>query len=258
MDKEMNNGGGTQNTIIAMVMLNNEAPFNYEAFAKDIAANTQHTVINDSVAGSNSTVLTVDGETVMILYIPLPVPAGDIEGTARYAYNWMTAEKDLETHKAHIIVSVLNSLGDAVQRFTILTAVICSILRTNNAAGVYMGEQSLLIPAKHYLSETKKRTGKNQLPLNLWIYFGLRTVSEKYAGYTYGLKAFDKKEMEITPSNKGLVEIREFLYNIAHYLVESDTTFKDGQTCGLSEEDVVTITLTKGEFNEGEVFRLGF
>jgi hypothetical protein len=57
-------------------------------------------------------------------------------------------------------------------------------------------------------------------PLNLWIYFGLRVTDNGNSGYTYGLKKFNKTEMEIVNSSKSLEDIRGFLFNIAHYVLE--------------------------------------
>jgi len=258
MSAQESNSNTANITLIAMVMLRNKELFNYEIFMQDIGTHTTYQIGDDRVAESNNCVLDIDGETVVIIFMPMPIPWGDIESTAKYAYNWAAAENELAGHEAHIIVSFLNGSNDSVKRFSILTAVTCAIIRTHNSIGVYKGAQSLLIPAKQYLAEVKKRNSRSQLPLNLWLYFGLRTIDEKHYGYTYGLTAFDKKEMEITASKKELLEIREFLYNIAHYLIENNVSFEDGQTCSISEKDVVTITLAKGQFNEGEVFRLGF
>jgi hypothetical protein len=244
--------------LIAMIMCKQKEAINTAIFIKDLKENGGYTVVEDSIEESRNIVLDINGEMVVIMNMPSPVPRGDIEATSKYAYNWMMAGDDLRDHQGHIIVTMPQGGSDAVTRFSILTATICSILRAQDAIGVYIGEQSLLIPKKHYLTEAKKRTATGQLPLNLWIYFGLRTINKKNYGYTYGLTAFGKKEMEITASGKGLVEIRAFLYNMAYYVIENNVEFEDGQSCGMSEDEVINITLAKGEFNDGEVLRLGY
>src|SRR5690349_20290836 len=119
--------------------------------------------------------------------MPVPIPSGDIEGTSQYAYNWPTAMEDTKEHKSHLIVSVLPGGQDHKKRFKTFTEVICAILRTTNAIGVYKGNQSLLIPKDDYLNEAEKMSDEF-LPLNLWIYFGLRVKDKGNTGYTYGLK----------------------------------------------------------------------
>src|ERR1700744_2246424 len=43
----------------------------------------------------------IDGETIALANMPMPIPGNDIEGTAKYAYNWPTALKELEGHTGH-------------------------------------------------------------------------------------------------------------------------------------------------------------
>jgi hypothetical protein len=64
--------------------------------------------------------------------------------------------------------------------------------------------------------------------------------------------------MEILNSSKSLEEIRAFLLNMSNYVLEYDVEFKSGQTCGLSEEERIAITLSKGSLVEGETFKLAY
>lgn len=256
MGEENEDSSKENNIILAMVMLKARASFNFEAFKKDLSDNYSYTITDVERSEGNAIVMNVEDEPVAVMSMPFPIPQKDIATAAGYAYNWMTAEEELKDHKGHILLSLMGKSDDTIQRFKMLTAVICSILRTHDAIGVYKGAQSLLIPAKHYLTEARKRG--SDLPLNLWIYFGLVAIKEKNYGYTYGLKAFDKKEMEVSHSDKDLVAIRAFLYNMAYYVLDNNVEFEDGQTCGLSEDEIVTITVAKGQFIDGETFRLGY
>lgn len=96
------------------------------------------------------------------------------------------------------------------------------------------------------------------LPLNLWIYFGLSVTGNKASGYTHGLKEFGKAELEILDSGREPEEIRAFLFNIAHYILENDTTFEDGQTIGLTEDEKILIKRTPGRFAKGSVWNLDY
>ena len=144
-----------------------------------------------------------------------------------------------------------------VRRFQTFSQVLSSILRTTNSLGVYKGNQSLLIPKDDYLNESSLMCDE-YLPLNLWVYFGLRVTASGKSAYTYGLKEFNKSEMEIVNSLKSLEDIREFLFNMTHYVLDYDITFKDGQTCGLSMEERIAITFSKGIFVKGDSFKLAY
>lgn len=242
--------------IIGMVMLHDTMGFDVNRFNDDFVSQYgRH--ITQGTGGSSSLVFTVEGEMVVIGHVEAPIPSGDIEGTAQYAYNWQTALEDLKGHKSHLIVSLMRGSQDAIKRFKIFTQVISSLLRTTNAIGVYKGNQSLLIPKQDYLIESEMM-GENVLPLNLWIYFGLRVTDSGNSSYTYGLKEFGKTEMEIINSRHDLEEVRGFLFNIAYYVIEHNVSFQNGQTVGGSEDEKIKITLSKGEFVAGETFKLGY
>ncbi len=242
--------------ILGMVLLQDTSTFDADIFSDDFKSFYSGN-IHEPTGDNSSFVCSVDGEMIAIAHMPVPIPSADIEGTAQYAYNWQTAIKDTSEHKSHLIVSILRGGQDQIKRFKIFTKIICSLLRTTNSIGVYKGHQSLLIPKEDYLSEAEMMSD-DYLPLNLWIYFGLRTIGKGKSGYTYGLKIFDKKEMEILNSSKSLEDIRGFLFNMAHYVLEYDVSFKDGQTCGLSEKEKIAIFISKGEFIDGDTLKLAY
>ena len=242
--------------ILGMVILREATPMNLELFLEDIERNNKFK-IGKASGDASATILTIDGETIAIGSMPVPIPYGDIEATAKYAYNWENAVGDIENHKGHLIVSILHGTDNQVKRYKLFTSVICSLLRTNDAIGVFKGNQSLLIPNDDYLSEAAGMSD-DWYPLNLWIYFGMGKEQDKSFGYTHGLKEFNKRELEILDSEKGLDDIRKFLYNMTHYILDYNVEFKDGQTCGLSETERIRITLSPGKFIDSDSFKLAY
>ncbi|MBO9563736.1 MAG: hypothetical protein J7621_13220 [Niastella sp.] len=190
----------TDQVILGMVLLHDAQPFSFSSVVQDLREN-YNSQIGETSGAEEVVVFDVDGQMVALSFMPMPVPAGDIEGTAQYAYNWRTAVEDLKDHKGHIIVSILNGDGGPVKRFTVFTKAICALLRTTNAIGIYQGSQSLLIPKDDYLEQAASLQ-KDSIPLDIWIYVGFRSVDGKNSAYTYGLKAFGKAEMEILNSTK--------------------------------------------------------
>jgi hypothetical protein len=242
--------------ILGMIMLKSKRTFEPVALIKDLQK-SYHYNINEPARDSSATVLTIDEEMIAVTYLDIPIPYDDIEQTAQYAYNWQTAVDDLKDHQGHLIVSVMRGSTDQIKRFRIFTQVICSLLRTTDAIGVYKGNQSLLIPKEDYLAQAELMS-TDYLPINLWIYFGFRKTDNGRGGYTYGLKEFDKQELEIVDSQKSLSEIREMLFNTAHYVLDYDVTFRDGQTLGVTEDEKIPILLSKGKFVDGDTFKLSF
>ena len=50
--------------------------------------------------------------------------------------------------------------------------------------------------------------------------------------YTYGMKDFNKLEIEILNSKHSFTEINGFFYDIVHYILANNITLKDGETIG--------------------------
>ena len=240
--------------ILGMVILQDQNSFDTKAFRKDFKSNYKKTIDEASGDGS-SFAFKINGELIVVGHMLVPIPHGDIEGTAQYTYNWETAIEDIKNHESHLIVSVTSGGQDQIKRFKIFTQVICSLLRLTNSVGVYKGTQSLLIPKDDYLDEAELMND-NYLPLNLWIYFGYRVADSGNSSYTYGLKEFNKTEMEIINSLKSIEQISKFLFNMTHYVLDYDVTFKDGQTCGMSADEVIAIAFSKGKFIEGDTLKL--
>lgn len=225
--------------------------FDLRALFVDLAA--QYGIVTAPYSNRDvGAALVIDGKTVGIGFMSMPVPAHEINSTARFAYNWPDAAADLSVHQSHILISV--SGGKSIERYILFTQIISAALCTTNAIGVYLGEQTMLIPKEDFLDQANLMSD-DYLPLNLWIYFGLQAGKEGNSGYTYGLKAFGKPEMEILDSEKSLEDVRVFLFNMAHYVLDYDVTFTDGETCGVSEDERVTITVSNGQFVEGETIK---
>ena len=239
-----------------MIMLEENSPFNLKRFLEDIKGTGEYKAGNPS-GDENAATLTIDGELVAIGFMPAPISMGDIEGAAKYAYNWENALEEVKEHKAHLIVSIMQGSDDVVKRYKIFTSVICSLLRTNKAIGVYMGNQTLLIPKGDYL-ELAAGMSDDWYPLNLWIYFGFGRNNDRNSGYTYGLKEFNKREIEIVGSARKLEDIMAFLFNMTHYILDYNVEFRDGQTCGLSESERIGISLSKGVNVDGETFKMAY
>lgn len=242
------------NILLAMPMFNNGETFELNKVTDYLKSNW-NTSVSDVNGESGTVTFSIQGETVALATMPVQIPWGDIEGTAQYSYNWMTANNDLKNHNSHIIVTVMSSKNSELERFKILTKVLSSIIATTNCIGIYQGSQSLLIPRQQYL-ESAEALKTDQIPLDLWVYIGLRKGEKGNNAYTYGLTAFDKLEMEFINAQLDLEEMHSFLSNICAYVINSNVTFKSGETLGYTAEQKIKITKSKGQFIEGQTLKL--
>jgi len=242
--------------IHAMTMLKDNDSFNMNNLLTDFRKNYEHELIEES-ADEIASAFRVDGEPFGIVHVKVPIPSGDIEWAAEVAHNWPTALDELKAHKGHVIITTFPGHLKQVERFKILTRLVFSLLRTSDAIGVYKGNQRLLVSKDDYL-KGEMILRNNALPIRLWVYFGLLTNENGNSGFTFGMKEFNKLEMEINDSSKSLEEINGFLYDITYYTLAKDVAFKTGSTFSADGVDRIPINKSKSELFDEETLKLRF
>lgn len=253
--KEAEPENKSEASFLAMALIKGGTAFDLSAVAEDLR-NHWGLHIDATGGGDNNTdVFTIDGSMVALTHIPMPIPGDEVKECAQLAYNWDTAMEDLKDYSSHAVVFVKSNSASALDQAVLFSKTLASVLRTSDAVGIYQGSQSLLIPKDQYLSyaETLKEEG---MPLQLWVYFGLRKSDTGHSIYTYGLANFGKKEMELINSSMELEELYTFITNICSYVIGHDVTFKNGETLGYTADQKIKISLSKGHFLEGQTFKL--
>jgi hypothetical protein len=240
--------------LLAMPLFTQGNQYSLQAVAEHLKTHWGLTIT--STEGNDDTaVLVIEGEMVMMAYLPGPIPQSDIEGAARYAYNWPTVLQELEDFTGHAVVSIVSGPKSILEKYQLFSKVLHAVLSTSGAIGVYQGGQTLLIPREQYLASAETlQSGK--LPIDLWIYLGLRKSDSGNSVYTYGLTEFGKQEMEVIDSKLGLEELSTFVLNISLYVIRNNITFKSGETLGYTAEQKIKISSSKGQFVEGQSLKL--
>ena len=160
-------------------------------------------------------------------------------------------------HKGHIIISVSSTGDTKLNMFKTFTKAASSVLTNTNAFGIYFGNQTLVLPTAFYVDGADSMTDDN-LPLMNCIYIGLRDENGKSNGYTFGLKEFGFDEMEVLNSSHSKEEIHEMLFNLSHYVILGNVTLGDGETLGLSAEQKLKLTKSKGVQLEGRTLKVEY
>lgn len=227
---------------------------------KDVVINLRNKwklEVDDEHVGDTSSVLVIDGYNILIGHMPIPVPAEEIKATADYNYFWENGKEEAPKHQGHIILSLTGGGKNPVKENLLYSKVVSSILNNSNALGMYMGGRSLLMKKDFYLANVEMMS-EEDLPLYNWIYIGLRQENGKQSVYTFGLSDFNKKEIEILDSPHSLEELSDMIFNLAHYVIAGNVDLKDGETIGMSAEQKLKITESKGKFLEGNTLKIEY
>jgi hypothetical protein len=252
--KKSSTDNNKKQVLLAMPMFNNFETFDLNKLVEHLKNEWSLEIIN--LNGGNGTAsFQLDGELVVLGTVSHQIPWEEIQATASISYNWDTAEKDLKNHNVHVIVSIMSSNKSTLERFLLLTKLLASILATTNCIGIYHGTQGLLIPKNQYL-ESAQNLKMNQLPIEIWVYFGILKSENCNHGYTKGLTSFGKLEMEMVNSQRDIEEIGLFLMNATNYVIANNIQFKSGQTLGYTADQKIKITQSIGHLVQGDSIKL--
>ena len=185
----------------------------------------------------------IDKSIIAISKFPAPVPNEDAEINAENNWMWEEAVEVTKTHKAHIVVAILGDEEDLISRGLLYTKIMATCCKQEKAIGVFT---SGVVFEPSYYMKSAEMIRDGELPIFTWVWFGLYRTENGLSTYTYGMKDFGKLELEILDADEEAGKLLSFISAIASYILQDDVKLKDGETIGLSEEDIHQITLSKG------------
>jgi hypothetical protein len=256
LKKEKKTGQETNSAILGMVLLKDPNSFDLKGTVNELK-NHWNLKVNDIETENNTTIMVIDDYNVAVAVIPVAIPEKEVEATAQFNYLWKNGVDETSKHKGHIVLSIMNAGKNAVKENILFSKITSAVMNNSKSMGIYMGGRSLVLKKDFYQENLKMMTEKN-LPLYNWIYFGLRQENGKQSVYTYGLSDFGKKEMEIVNSKNSFEELGEMMFNLAHYVISFDVKLNPGETIGISPEQKLKISESKGKYLEGTTLKIEY
>ncbi len=245
-------------TVLGMVLLNDISKIDFKKVIGELQYKYDITITGqDTDEEKGIAVIQLKGSQIAIMLMDVPIPGDELEFPSQISYLWPDAKDLTPKHKGHIIISVTSTGDNKLKMFRTFTKVATSILTNTNALGIYLGNQTLVLPTAFYVDNAKSMTD-DSLPLMNWIYIGLRDDNDKNNGYTFGLKEFGFDEMEILNSKHSKEEIHEMLFNLSHYVILSNVTLKDGETIGLTADQKIKLSRSQGVQVEGTTLKVSY
>ena len=201
-------------------------------------------------------VFDVDGMTAAASLMEAPVPDGEAEYWANS--NFMDRENALaaaQNHKAHVMIAVVDKEHSPRERGELYVKLVSTLLKAPNALGVYTNG-TVWLP--DYFIQVSEDLKEGSLPLMDLVFVGLVRYEKGICGWTNGLRAFGKDELEIRDSQQSPQDVHELLLNVSGYLIEGDVTLQDGETLGYTAEQKLHITRSEGINVDGMSLKIGF
>ena len=181
----------------------------------------------------------IEGRTVMIGAMGMPIPAPDIEYACANSFMWPEAAEALRGHTSHLIVMAMGGTGELspAEQGIFLSRSIAACTEAYEAVAVYWGHANT-VHNPELFRELMEDAGPDMhsIPAPLWIGF-LRARNEKGGVdvYTSGLSAFGAMECEVIGSHQPPSEIVSLLTGLGAYLIDRGNVIGDGDTVGGDE-----------------------
>ena len=213
-------------------------------------------------AGSTDKLLTLTlGDfTAAATLVPRPIPWSQLEGMCEAAaWHWPTATDAMQNHAAHLLVTLVDEAGRAIEKAAALTRITASLSATAPAVGVVWGPGRLVHAAAAFVDQAMQMSDVD-LPLFLWIDFRIEPIEDGDVRlYTTGLEALGASELEVDRFTGPPQQLLELAYNIAHYQLTQRKAIRDGETIGVSEQFQATVRRGPSKLDaELEVIHLEF
>ena len=185
----------------------------------------------------------------------VPVPNGEAEYWANS--NFMTRQKSVaaaKEHKAHLLVAILGN-ASPLESGKLFVKVAASCLKASNALGIY--DCGTVWLAEDYV-QMAMAMKEGQFPLLNLVFVGLYQDKKGVSSWTNGLRSFGRDELEVIGSSRQPSEVYDLMMNIASYVIEEGAVLHDGETCGFTEDQKLTLTRSEGVYVEGTSIKIGF
>ena len=93
-----------------------------------------------------------------------------------------------------------------------------------------------------------------------WIWCGWASTAGKrgLCGYTDGLAAFGKEEIEVLDTQAAPGDLHSFLLDLASYVLEEDVTFPTGRPSALPRGQYLPISRSAGVWHDGMTLKISY
>ncbi len=237
--------------VLAGFVLFKDANFDWLRFKKNLRDDWDITF--DDEIKDGAVVFSVDDMNVACSLMPNPVPNNEAVEAAKRNYLWKNAAEETAKHGAHMIVAVLNKY-DALDQQELLAKVACSLLKLDNAIGIY---KAPTVYEKDFYINFAMSIDKGECPVPIYVYVGLYAEEGKVYAFTSGMSVFGKLEMEVLGTQLQPNELLSFMFTICEYVITEDVELKDGETVGFNDEDKIPVHVSAGVSVPGETIKLG-
>ncbi|MDO4550207.1 MAG: DUF4261 domain-containing protein [Planctomycetia bacterium] len=175
----------------------------------------------------------------------------ELISACKRAWHWPEAGMQMLKMNRQIAVAIRPELSeekglDPLDVALLMNCLILSLLKNTEAVGVYWNHSGKIIMPEDFISRSEGMNRK-MLPVDLWVDFRMVPhPEEKTISFgTFGMERFSLMEMEVSHSQRDPRWVMNWMFNLAHSLIENGMILQEKQTFGLSEDEKFFVTHEK-------------
>ncbi len=204
--------------------------------------------ISEPELGDDTLIGLIDEDIVAISLMHTRIPGEEAEENASNNYYWPGAVEAAKSHRAHLVVAMINHGGDPLECGLTFTKIVESCARLPNVVGIY-NCGTVFEPSKYIESASVMKAG--DIPLEDMVWFGMYRTPEGINAYTVGMRTFGRDEMEVLDARDSPTRVAAFLYDVAYHILFNGTALRDGDTIGFEEGQSLSVTKSRGVSVDG-------
>ena len=171
--------------------------------------------LDDAMMTDTDLIFEVPGAMITVSLMKEPIPDGEAEAAALHAL-WQDAQSVVKAHTAHLMIAVLPRELHAMDAGRLYSRMVSACLDDPHAKAVYTS--GTILSPEAFQKETTYMT-PDSLPIRNLIYVGTYQCEGGNCGYTVGMDAFGRDELEVLDSALSKETIAHYLYQIAALLL---------------------------------------
>ncbi len=178
-----------------------------------------------------------DFGTLLVAYMPAPIPGGEADSAARYSLGAFATEAQWRPHVAHLTVVLTETEHPrSLETLTRFTRAVAAIVQASDAHGVYWGSGRVAHDAAFFVGAADE-----DLPLILWSGVSIARGPNEVSLLTTGLRQFELPELMVVAKPEDGNEALAYLFDLGGYVVGRGEAIPAGDTVGRTQSEKMRV-----------------
>ena len=192
---------------------------------------------------------------VQAAMLTVPMKEANAVNGCAMNYEWEGSVEAVSAHRGHVQVAVLDC-ENAMRRYVLFTMIVSTMMKQENVIGLYRYPK--VYRAEDFIEQAEIMK-KEDIPILLWVHIGLhQDAAGLWNCYTYGMEDFGKEEMEILHCKAHVLDMYQFMIQLAKWVISMDQTLTPDQGIAFGENEVYRVERSEAVAYDGTTLKINY